>query len=288
MIIVGINGGLGNQMFQYALYLKLNSIGREVYLDDEILVNKLNDSKALKIFDVFDLDYQLCDRKTRESMADVGMDIFSRVRRKLFGKRDDDKTCFREVNLDDNYYPDLFEYDNKYISGCWQTEKYFADIKNEIIQHYSFNINDNDAVVKDLVGQITTSNSVSLHIRRGDYLNNSLYEGVCTDEYYNNAITYIKQNVDNPIFYIFSDDVEYAKNRYHGDDFVIIDEFHEKRSHYDMYLMTQCKYNIVANSSFSWWGAWLNQNKDKIVVCPTKWSNQFEFRYTPCDSWVKI
>ena len=288
MIIVGINGGLGNQMFQYALYLKFKKLGKEAYIDDQILVSKLNNVSSLKIFDVFDLDYQFCNRKTREKMADVGMDIFSRARRKLLGKRHDEDTCFREKDFDNNYYPEVLEMDDKYLAGCWQSEKYFEDIKTTIYDNYKFKTDSKDEKLQSILKQIRTTNSVALHIRRGDYVGNTAYEGICTDKYYSDSITYIKQHVDNAKFFIFSDDIEYARQRYQGDNFIIVEGFMGDKSHYDMYLMSQCKHNIVANSSFSWWGAWLNQNKAKFVVSPKKWNNRSELRYTPCDGWIKI
>ncbi|WP_051212665.1 alpha-1,2-fucosyltransferase [Butyrivibrio fibrisolvens] len=286
MIIVGLNGGLGNQMFQYALYLKLKSLGKEVFIDDEILVNKLNNVKALKIFDVFDLEYDLCDKKTRDKMADVSIDVLSRLRRKYFGKRSHAGTYYHEDDLDNNYHADVLSLDDKYLEGNWQSEKYFEDIREIILKNYSFNIS--DTKLNNLCNEIGNCNSVSIHIRRGDYLGNSLYESICTETYYEKAIEYFKEHVNNPVFFIFSDDIEYAKKQYQGEEFVVIEGFYGNRSHYDMYLMSKCKYNIVANSSFSWWGAWLNVYSEKIVLCPEKWSTEYEFKYTPCDSWIKI
>lgn len=286
MVIIKINGGLGNQMFQYALFLKLRSLGKEVYLDDEIIVDKLNNTKALKINDVFDLDYPLCSKRDCNRMADVSIDYLSRIRRRIFGKRLHEDTYYCEKDLDNNYEEEIYSLDNKYLDGCWQTEKYFESIRKTVLDAYTFNIDGSE--INDYLSLISSTNSVSLHVRRGDYVNNSIYEGICTEEYYDNAIEYIKKHVNNPKFFIFSDDIEYVKNKYHGVNYVIVEGFDNSKSHYDMFLMSMCKHNIVANSSFSWWGAWLNQNAEKIVVCPHKWGNRAEYRYTPCESWVKI
>lgn len=285
MIVVGINGGLGNQMFQYALYLKLKSLGKDVYVDDEILVNKLNNTQSLKIFDVFNLEYKQCDKRKIKEFADVTMDPLSRARRKFFGPRNKKDTLYMEM-LDDNYHEDVFELDNKYLSGCWQTERYFFDIREIIEENYSFNIPHGE--VEKYLTNISNTNSVSLHLRRGDYVGNSVYEDICNDAYYRKAIEHIKRHVDNPCFFVFSDDPSYARKQYSGKEFKVVDTFVGNKSHYDMYLMTKCKHNIVANSSFSWWGAWLNRNKEKIVICPEKWSNNHALRNTPCDSWIKI
>ena len=286
MIIVGINGGLGNQMFQYALYLKLKSLGKAIFIDDQIIVNRLNDSKALKIFDVFDLQYNKCTRALRNKMADVSMDSLSRVRRKIFGTKEFNDTYYVETDFNDNYKPQIFKFDNIYLNGYWQTEKYFQNIRDDILKNYSFTIEDDS--VEGLLNIIRNTQSVSIHIRRGDYINNGGYDGVCTDAYYDAATEYIKQHVSNPVFYIFSDDKEYVRKKYQGKEYVIIEGFTGNKAHYDMYLMTQCKHNIVANSSFSWWGAWLNQNEDKIVVCPKRWNTKSKLVNTPCDSWIKI
>lgn len=286
MIIVELNGGLGNQMFQYALYLKLKSLGRDAYIDDEIFVNKLNNVKALKIFDVFDLEYDLCDKKTREKMADVSIDAISRIRRKFFGKRSHIETYYHEDDLDNNYCDKVLEFDDKYLEGNWQSERYFNDIREDILKHYTFNINDSQ--IDKYLNSMNSCNSVSIHIRRGDYVGNSLYESICTDEYYKNSIEYIKKHIEDPVFYIFSDDLEYVKRKYQGKEFVFVEGFSGDKSHYDMFLMSKCRHNIVANSSFSWWGAWLNTYTDKIILCPEKWSKKYVFRDTPCDSWIKI
>ncbi len=286
MLIVELNGGLGNQMFQYALYLKLKALGKETFIDDEIIVNKLNNAKALKIFDVFELDYELCDKKTRNKMADVSISTFSRLRRKLFGKRKNVNTYYQETDLNNNYHEDVYNLDNFYLEGYWQSEKYFDDIRDDILKNYTFNICDKE--IDDILYKIENSNSVSIHIRRGDYVGNAWYENVCTKEYYDEAISYMRNHVVNPTFYIFSDDIDYVREQYQGKEFVVVEGFSGYKSHYDMYLMSKCKHNIVANSSFSWWGAWLNTNKDKIVACPQKWSTKAELKYTQCDTWIKI
>ena len=285
MVVIGVNGGLGNQMFQYALYLKFKTLGKEAYIDDEILVNKLNNVKALKVFDVFNLEYQKCEKRTVRMLADVSMDPISRIRRKIFGTRSSKDTLYEE-KLDDNFNNEIFDIDNKYLKGYWQSEKYFSDIKEEIVRNYTFNISNDE--VKEVLSKIESTNSISIHLRRGDYVGNSVYDSICNTTYYNRSIKYIREHVQNPIFFVFSDDPEYAKERYQGKEFVVIDTFSGNRSHYDMYLMTKCKHNIVANSSFSWWGAWLNNNEDKIVICPQKWSNRFELKNISSEKWVKI
>lgn len=285
MIIVAIKGGLGNQMFQFALYLKYKAMGKEVYIDDQIFTSGLNDPKALKICDVFSLDYQMCSKRLSHQMADADISILHRIRRKFFGKKEL-CTHYIENDLDNNYHPEILEFNNMYLDGFWQSEKYFEDIKDEIFKNYMFSIEEHE--MKKYLSGIRNTNSVSIHIRRGDYIGNSGYDEICTESYYKKAISYIKKNIDNPVFYIFSDDVEYVKEKYRNENMVIIDQYSGAKSHYDMYLMTQCKHNIVANSSFSWWGAWLNQNEDKIIVCPKRWSPKWELKHTICEDWIRL
>ena len=129
---------------------------------------------------------------------------------------------------------------------------------------------------------------VSVHIRRGDYLNNVGRFGLCELSYYREAIKYIKSIVDNPKFVFFSDDMAWAKDNIDNDEAVFVSWNQGKDSWQDMYLMSHCQHNIVANSSFSWWGAWLNGNPHKVVVAPKKW-----FMYSPNydiipDNWITI
>ncbi|HOV15035.1 MAG TPA: alpha-1,2-fucosyltransferase, partial [Spirochaetota bacterium] len=124
----------------------------------------------------------------------------------------------------------------------------------------------------NISNQIKNSNSVSIHVRRGDYVGNIKtlnFHGVCEIDYYIDAINSIKQKVQNPLFFIFSDDIEWCKNNIKDENSIFID--FERDDYVDMYLMTVCKHNIIANSSFSYWAAYLNQNFDKIVIAPKKW-----------------
>ena len=144
---------------------------------------------------------------------------------------------------------------------------------------------------KDMCCQLQQENSVSVHIRRGDYLtaeNKRIHGNICTEEYYNNAMTYMREKTENPRFYIFTDDLQWAREKYKGEDITIVDGNRDHSSYVDMFLMSQCKHNIVANSTFSWWGAWINANPDKLVLAPPKWLNNFEEAQVACADWVII
>ncbi|MCI6689512.1 MAG: alpha-1,2-fucosyltransferase, partial [Clostridiaceae bacterium] len=149
----------------------------------------------------------------------------------------------------------------------------------------------NTDVQKRYAEQISQNYSVSVHVRRGDYLNYSYLQGICTPHYYEQAMQFFREKYRGKVkFYIFSNDIEWAENNFSEADCVIVEGNSGKDSFRDMQLMSLCKHNIVANSSFSWWGAWLNQNKEKIVIAPNKWINQEveeKIDVIP-DDWVKM
>ena len=131
---------------------------------------------------------------------------------------------------------------------------------------------------------------ISIHVRRDDYLSSkyvSGFGGICTIEYYNKAVERIKEEVIDPVFYIFSDDINWCRENLKLEQGVFIDWNTGKESWQDMFLMSQCKHNIIANSSFSWWGAWLNSNSEKIVIAPRIWWNGLKDDVVP-DSWIRI
>lgn len=142
--------------------------------------------------------------------------------------------------------------------------------------------------------ELLQGNVVSIHIRGGDYItskkDNALFGNICTSNYYKNAIEHIKNSLKDPIFLIFTNDKDYAVQLLNGESFQIVDWNNGKESFRDMYLMSLCKHNIIANSSFSWWGAWLNQNDSKIVIAPNRWFNDSgidQNDITP-NNWIKV
>ena len=180
--------------------------------------------------------------------------------------------------------------DNVYLSGYWQNEKYFDDIRKEICTCFVFP-DDLDEKKKNLLKTIQNDNSVGIHIRRSDYLikeNRDVYGGICTKEYYENAIKYIQEHVCHPVFYLFSDDLNWVRENLYREGMVLVEHSENQPSYTDMYLMSQCKHNIIANSSYSWWGAWLNSNDGKMVIAPDKWFNNHETTDMICKGWIHM
>jgi hypothetical protein len=163
---------------------------------------------------------------------------------------------------------------DSYLFGYWQSEKYFREEARTIRADFTFKpplSRINDALAR----QIGRQNAISLHVRRGDYANNpktTATHGLCSLDYYRSAIKYVTDRVEAPSFYIFSDDPAWVKENIRLDfPCHYVDNNKGAESYNDMRLMSMCKHHIIANSSFSWWGAWLNPNPEKIVVAPQKW-----------------
>lgn len=286
MQIIWCLGGLGNQMFQYAFYRHLQLENKDVALDLSEFKNYSlhNGFELTKIFsiNINEPDYSLVDeiKKTATSTS-----IWSKIYRKL--KLPTKYT----VQNDFNYNPKYCNFANtqtKYLEGYWQSEKYFSDYADVIRNDFTFP--DIDNYNELYVTKIQQTNAVSVHIRMGDYVNHPLHGGICTLEYYTQAIEIIKLKIANPMFFVFSNDIEWCKQNLEMSNAVYVTGNVDENSYRDMQLMSMCKHNVIANSSFSWWGAWLNNNPNKVVIAPSKWFNDESIN--TCDllpeSWIKI
>ena len=260
-------GGLGNQMFEYALVLVLRNRGHHVQIDTSYY-------DFFKMHNGYELDR-----------------VFGTINKQgihMYWLRTLHK--FRPKGL---YLMDAYLYNEKlltapkpYMFGYWQDERYFSDIEDDIRKMFTFR--DVDEKNKLLAKEMLACNSVSLHIRRGDYAEFGMT--LMGDAYYYKAIEYIRKKVETPFFYVFSDDVDEAKGMADkmGINYKLITHNKRNDSYKDMYLMSQCKHNIIANSSFSWWGAWLNNNREKIVIAPQLWDTKMKDYHPQCNNWILI
>lgn len=282
MIIVKLMGRLGNQMFQYALAKSLQAAGRDVAMDSTMLPYDGNHNE-LGIFPHVAEEMREADPQLVKLIGDCNKSLLCKIKRKAVGYK---RTHIREQGY--AYHPELSGLDNVYLDGYWQTEKYFINIEDEIRRLYTFPWIE-DLHNRHLAEKIQGCNSVSIHIRRGDYLNAQnapMHGNICTKAYYDNAIYYVNERVSAPQFFVFTDDAEWARSEYGSrSGYTIVDVNRGGQSFRDMQLMSLCRHNIIANSSFSWWGAWLNQNRDKIVVAPPKWFNLAETPDVWCEGW---
>lgn len=284
MIIIQLAGGLGNQMFQYALYLQLKSMGKEVKIDDR--TGFAQDAQRQPALMPFGISYERATGKELELMLDSSPYLWSKVRRKLFGRK---KKAYFEA--DKRYHPEIMAWDDIYLEGYWQTEKYFSAVSGEVRKAYDAdkllryvreeNCGDIGTLFERQLAQIISTESVSVHIRRGDYLlpeNQALFGGICTEAYYREALGQIKREHPGCKFYLFTNDKQWIKEQIAEIDDINIEETQivdvgEQSDYREFVLMSKCRHHILANSSFSWWASYLNKNQDKTVLAPDKWLN---------------
>ncbi len=287
MVIIQVAGGLGNQLQQYALYRKFVRLGVEARLDlswfDKVHAAEKEQMRGKDIIPVvtrrelelryFDrLVFETCTKEEKETL--IGADnILGKLRRKLM------PFTIHKFEESKMYHPELLEFEDMYLTGYFACEKYYADILYDLREKIQFPPSSNP-LNREMADRMRNENSVSVHVRRGDYLNPenvTMFGNICTDAYYQNAIDFVKRVIPDAHFYFFSDDVSYVKKRFPGDDYTIVDINHGRDSFYDMWLMSNCKHNICANSTFSFWGARLNPNENKIMIRPTIQKNSQVF-----------
>jgi hypothetical protein len=250
MLIMRLRGGLGNQLFQYAATVGLvDRLGAEAYFDARDYNLPRNDGTRKYSLEKFDIPVRLLDGAGADRLLE-GLSVY-----------DDPDDGGRE-----GY--EAIE-DGTYIYGYFMDERFFTKtFRNSPPRFREAPRGKNARLVESMAGQ----QSVSVHIRRGDYLQaqHGRYQNVCTDEYYRKGIEYIARNLNRPVFYFFSDDPRYVKKNFNirYPYVVVSNNIRAKDAHEDLRLMASCKYNIVANSTFSWWGAYLNRFEGKVVVRP--------------------
>jgi hypothetical protein len=276
MKIVRIYCGLGNQMFQYAFYLSLRThYGPEETRGDVSFGNEA--SLDVELLRVFEPPLKLVSETCLDRLYDRERTLPARVRRKLMGCRPNIET-YSERQIDRlewsySYKPEVFQKKgNIYFDGFWQSELYFSGIKDEVRKNFTFKNIDDDRTttfLRDEDGKRT----VSIHVRRGDYLNHPTLKWIADSSYYKDAICYIRAQLGGCRFLVFSDDIPWCRMNLPlaSGEAIFVDWNEGTNSYKDMYLMSRCQHNIVCNSSFSWWGAWLNRNPGKLVVAPRKW-----------------
>lgn len=285
MQIIWCSGGLGNQMFQYAFYRRLQLDGKSVTLD----ISGFNDyglHNGFELDKIFPVKINLADEVLINNIKQKisHLSLLKKIWWKVF-------TNFRPVIVQKNfgYSSRLSNLQGlKYLEGYWQSEKYFGTHSDTIRNDFKFPLL--DIKNKDYADKISQGEAVSIHIRMGDYVNHPLHGGICTLEYYKKALSLIEEKVESPLFFIFSNDIEWCQNNLKLDKAIYVAGNEGENSFRDMQLMSMCKHNIIANSSFSWWGAWLNNNPDKVVVAPSKWFNDTTINTKDLlpDSWIQI
>jgi hypothetical protein len=275
MIIIKLKGGLGNQLFQYAtakaLALKHKT---KLYIDHSSFETYTLHDYGLHHFNIKDKIYQ----PEPKWLAKIEKKL------KLKKKYNEDDHGFR-------YNEDLKQQNayKLFLDGYFQCEDYFIDYRKEILEALKITSPLKPITLKTLE-DIQSCNSVALHVRRGDYLLHDVHN---TDkkEYYNKAMKYVESKVSHPTYFMFSDDINWVKENFSSEHKMVFVDFNDADTNYeDIKLMSNCKHNIIANSSFSWWSAWLNNNPDKIVTAPKHWFNgdMYDFTDLVPKNWIKF
>ena len=287
MIVSKLQGGLGNQMFQYAIAY---GYGKTVYLDFSFLASQ---NATNYHFTKRDFELTLFPNLKYKEFTEFHHNLFFsksrkyRLLRKLF------QIKLNLIKQQENELVHIQKNRHIYFDGYFQSEQYFLSKRKELLNVFKFPALDkNNEAIRNKI--IAHSNSVSLHIRRGDYLKEEVkkYHGILDQKYYDSAIEIIEKKYNDVHFYVFSDDENFAKEKYGDSENFTIVEGNTKDAWKDMALMSFCKHHIIANSSFSWWGAWLSESKESIKIAPISWFNSeianFDIHNIVPKNWIKI
>jgi hypothetical protein len=293
MVIVRLMGGLGNQMFQYAAARRMSLAHKMLLtLDISSFARWRDRAYALHHFDIqeaFATPEQL-RQVTGPAAKGMGRLAFRLRRRFRIGY---DWTWIHERTLSPFDQRVLRPHRRVYLDGYWQSEKYFTDIADTIRREFTLDLQP-DPRTQEIADQIAATESVSVHIRRGDYVadpRKTLTRSVCTPAYYRRCVALVVERLVNPHLFLFSDDPGWvAANMSFECPVTLVSGSSPHREYADLQLMSACRYHIIANSSFSWWGAWLDPRPDKLVLAPRRWMNdpRVDDRDVVPAAWVKV
>lgn len=273
MIVVRLMGGLGNQLFQYAAGRALAlRLGTELKLDVGFFTDTTPRQYALNSLSIRAsqvLEQELGSFRLSTNCVER---LLSKWRQRLgLSQRSYDLYRERSFRFDANVaaLPD-----NSYLIGYWQSDRYFYDCRQQLLQELVCTLPLDDSN-RQMLEKIGATMSVAVHIRRGDYVNSPLanaVHGLCSLDYYRQAVELVAQRLDSPHFFLFSDDPDWVATHLelpYPATLVTINQQDDPAL--DLRLISACRHAIIANSSFSWWGAWLNQQPDKLVIAPACW-----------------
>lgn len=287
MIVVKLQGGLGNQLFQYACGLSLaQTAGTVLKLDLSWFENDMEYAHGIYYLEHFDTSAEVADQADIKSIIPFGRsglrvagrlyDIIPRLVQLTFNfyreQTRSEPTVLNSGPFMFYHHQELHGVSDCYLDGYWLSEEYFKPIEQLLREEFSLQsppASRNASMAK----RIEQTASVAVHIRRGDFLETN--GRVLELPYYGSAVESIRTRVSEPTFFVFSDDIEWAKDNLRLENRTVFVSHNDYESCYeDLRLMAMCDHNIIANSTFSWWGAWLNDNPEKYVVAPEKWTPQ--------------
>lgn len=278
MIVVKLMGGMGNQMFQYALGRNLSL---KYNLPLKMDLSFLNNRNMGPNFVYRNYDLDLFNVQEKFDLSDVGQ-IFT-INEQHFHYSE---------NLLNSISSLLHNRMNVLFDGYWQTPLYFKDFESQIREDFKFkdSIQNSEDRIKDMFSKIDSTNSVMINVRRTDYLNTD-FHGVMGTDYINRAKSIIDSKVDNPHYFIFSDDIDWCKDNIKIENMTIVDHSYKgDRFGYYLQLMSSCKHFIIPNSSFAWWSAWLSNSENKIVITPKNWFTDSSINTNDLipPNWIRI
>lgn len=278
MRLIKMIGGLGNQMFIYAFYLQMRKRfpGTRIDLSDMRHYHAHNGYELDRVFGISDREF--CIAKPLKKVLEF---LFFKV------------ILERKQNLETmEAFTKSYAYPFLYFKGFYQSERFFKDVEDEVRQAFAFDLNKANAESQTLALQIQENpHAVSLHVRRGDYMEPKFYKRygtVCSQAYFQRAVEMMLAQVPQAHFYIFSDDVEWVQQNLRLPRATVVSCNRGADSWQDMMLMSLCRHNIICNSTFSWWGAWLNANPEKRVIAPSRWLADVDMPYIIPETWIKV
>ena len=289
MVVVYIAAGLANKMFQYAFSRGLMSHGLDVFLDQTSFQPEWS-FEDIALEEVFP-NIEIKNAPNNMFSLAYKKDLLSRIYRRMSAFFPNNRYLMeRPFIYDELIYKKATS--NCIFCGLWQTELYFNFCEKDVRRNFVFTPFQDDQNIQ-LAEKMKNENSVAIHIRKGaDYLKRNIWDVTCSVEYYNQAINYLKEHVSNPVFYLFTDNPKWVEENLKDIDYKLVDwnPVSGKQSYRDMQLMSYAKHNIIANSTYSWWGAWLNNNPQKIVVAPKIWFNPKieKAPYIIPERWIRL
>ncbi len=289
-VVTAIAGGLGNQMFQYAAARRL------AHINEAELLLYLGDRYGKGAFRPYGLDrFNICGRIAGPGEAG-GLRKVNRTRRRLAKifpslAAVPDSELYREASL--AFDPAVLDLrGNIKLTGYWQSERYFADIAESIREE--FTLRDGlDARNSEALARIESGPSAFIHVRRGDYVSHPIDSkkfGTCSPAYYSEAVQILRSRIGPQLrFFVFSDEPDWVREMKIGGEGAEIVDWNGDRPERDLVLMQRCKHAVIANSSFSWWGAWLGDGAERVVIAPSVWyqGHQNSYDILP-DRWLKL
>lgn len=279
MNVIYVGGGLANKMFHCAFAKALEIKGRDVFIDEKSFVSEFAHDKVSMQLIFPNWNLKNAPRNLYKYAGKTG--IKAKIMRRLSWLTKEKYSISHSFLYDKEFVDNLS--DDSYIIGPFQNEDYFIAAEREIRELYSFSPF-TDLQNMRLQKEMSSRQSVAIHVRKGDgYGTWDIFKGTCPVDYYKSAVDYINQHICNAVFYIFTDSPMWVQKNLSFIDYILVDWNPNVGfgNHWDMQLMACAKHNIIANSTYSWWGAWLNSNPNKIVIAPKNWFNpEIEKRYS--------